>query len=200
MRAKYLILVSSMMLFAAPSQAETKEQCLSRVQGWYSGLSPDNYANTNYYFELSKCDYYPSDNDSYWTQGQNIGYWQGSYTFGDLPTRGVSNGFYPNGRINSGRPGGIYEAYSDLGYISSLNSIVPPAQVGTPVGNAAGWTYRTSGANQIVTHFTGLEFRANGISGQINIDIPQNMFVGPNVRNTSGYIESVHYNSGYTPK
>jgi RHS repeat-associated protein len=125
---------------------------------------------------------------------QLVGYYNGQRTFGDRPTVGRSIvPFYPLGRINSGLSGGIVRAFNAIDYIAKLNGILPPTPVGTPVGNLGGWIYSRNGTNQILTHPSGLEFRANGAKQQINIDIPNGMYVAPGVRNSTGYTESVHF-------
>jgi RHS repeat-associated protein len=122
------------------------------------------------------------------------GSYMGSQTFGENPSLGQDNRFYPDRRINSRRPGGFRAALGDLDYLSRMNRIKMPSPTGLFQNAAHGWvpSYNIKTSYNIYTHGpTGLEFRFNGQNTVITI--PMGFQISERHFLVTPHKESVHY-------
>ncbi|HET7085144.1 MAG TPA: FG-GAP-like repeat-containing protein [Rhizomicrobium sp.] len=121
-------------------------------------------------------------------------------TFGNGPTWGRPNVYFPAGRINTGKFGDVVTALRDADALVVLNgggipiSNVPAIAV-IPTSEVPGWaTYTNPTTLQTVNVniATGITVRWGGKS-EAQIDIPSGLLIAPGVRYTGGVPETVHY-------
>lgn len=124
-----------------------------------------------------------------------VGMFNGIQTYGNRPTLGRPiRPWYPNGRINTGMPGGLTGAWKDLDRIAQLNGITPPSNRNVIQAASNGWvpSFNIKSGYAILTHVSGLEIRFNGATAMTRITIPVGMLIGPNLPST--YLpETIHY-------
>jgi RHS repeat-associated protein len=124
------------------------------------------------------------------------GTFNGTRVFGDNPTfSNRQNRFFPGGRITSAGQGGFVGALADLDTLARLNHITAPSGVNIFKLPPHGWIASINPVSgyQILTHSSGLTFRANGATGVVVIDIPAGFIIGTGAFDVSTFVESVHY-------
>ena len=128
-------------------------------------------------------------------------------SFCSAPTKGAPNFWNPNGRINSGKLGGLSTALNDLDELATLNGIIPLSiimvdETYANYANSTPWPSHIGGgwyarynpiSRQIVAeHATGLAIRIPSAAGSpLRIDIPSG-FLLPNDTHLT-QTETCHY-------
>jgi RHS repeat-associated protein len=114
----------------------------------------------------------------------------GGVSFCPNPTVGSSNPWNPAGRINSGKPGDLQTALSDMDAVATLNGLAPTSAVMTevrlmqqalrspiPIALRGGWYGYVSDTNYFTVTNSGLQMRFHRTTGAIRIDIPAGFMV-----------------------
>lgn len=107
-------------------------------------------------------------------------------SFCDGPTEGIANEYFPLGRINSGKQGGLNEAMNDISALAVMNGIIPfeavpvsrsrmdaVMQSPMPMQVGGGWAVSTNPkSGYTIFANRGLTLRFNRVTGDVRIDIP----------------------------